>query len=192
MSGRRWWQWRIRMFGILVFLLVLPFPACGQSCEIDADRVGDVRIGASKAEVLARLSSRYAVAELAQQGAAPALVARRRSGGTNSRPVVVVNFDADRAFLIDSHEPCATKEGVGPGMTLGRAQEIYGRGRVDPTDLGYFVWFERKKGVMLLLDDQDIPTSLRGIPDDVLTPDHERQILSLAKARIVAVRVAGP
>jgi hypothetical protein len=175
-----------------VLLLALRFLACGQSCEIDGDRVGDVRIGGSKAEILAQLSSRYAVIEPKQQGAAPALVARRRGDGTDSRPLVVVNFSDDRAFLIDSHELCATRVGIGPGTTVGRAQEIYGLGRIDSTDLGYFVWFERKKGVMFLLEDQDIPTSLRGIPDDVLTPEHERQILSLDKEKIVAARVAGP
>jgi hypothetical protein len=133
--------------------------------------VGDVRIGGSKAEILGQLASRYVVTELKQQGAAPAIVARRRGDGSDSKPLVVVNFDADRAFLIDSYEPCATREGVGPGTTVGRAQEICGPGRIDPTDLGYFIWFERKKGVLFLLEDQDIPTSLRAIPDDVLTPE---------------------
>jgi hypothetical protein len=181
-----------RLSCILAPLLALPFLACGQSCEIDGDRIGDVRIGGSKEDTMAQLSSRYAVTELTQQGAAPTLVARRRGDGTESRPLVVVTFNDDRAFLIDSYELCATREGVGPGTTVGRAQQIYGLGRIDSTDLGYFVWFERKMGVMFLLEDQDIPTSLRGIPDDVLTPEHERQILSLGQAKIVAARVAGP
>lgn len=170
MSGARRWQRRIRVSGIVASLLALSSLACGQSCEIDEDRVGVVRIGGSKAEIMVQLSSRYAVAELVQHGAAPAVVARRRGDGTDTKPLVVVNFDADRAFLIDSYERCATKEGVGPGTTLGRAQEIYGRGRIDSTDLGYFVWFDRKKGLRFLLGEQDMPTSLRGIPDDVLTP----------------------
>src|SRR5256885_1452384 len=115
MIGRRSWRRGIRLSCILVPVLGLPVLACGQSCEIDGDRVGVVRIGESRAEILAQLSSRYAVTELKQQGAAPAMVARRRGDGTDSRPLVVVNFNNDRAFLIDSYEPCATREGVGPG-----------------------------------------------------------------------------
>jgi hypothetical protein len=171
-------------------IVSLPHVAIGQSCLIDAGRVGDLRIGATKAEIVATLSSRYVVNEQTQPGAAPTLVGRRRSDAIGSGPAVVVNLDGDRAFLIDSYERCATKEGVGPGTTLGHAQAAYGRGQLDSTDLGYFVWFDRKKGVMFLLEDKDIPSSLRRLPDDVLTPAQESKILEVSKARILAVRVA--
>jgi hypothetical protein len=171
-------------------IVSVPHVATGQSCLIGAGRVGDVRIGATKAEILATLSSRYVVNEQTQPGAAPTLVGRRKSDAIASGPAVVVNLDGDRAFLIDSYERCATKEGVGPGTTLGHAQAAYGRGQLDSTDLGYFVWFDRKKGVMFLLDDKDIPSTLRRLPDDALTPAQESKILEVSKARILAVRVA--
>jgi hypothetical protein len=76
-------------------------------------------------------------------------------------------------------------------VTLAQAQERYGRGNLDPTDAGYFIWFERKKGILFLLDDRDIPKPLRGIPDDAMTPALERKILRVGNARIVAVRVTG-
>jgi hypothetical protein len=191
MTRCRCLQRSIRIVAVLSFLHAWPLLALGQDCEIDADRVDGARIGASKAVLLKQLSSRYAVTEPLRPGAAPTLVARERGSDANSRPLVVITLDGDHAFLIDSYEPCATKEGVGPGMTLAQAQRHYGRGNLDPTDAGYFIWFERKKGVLFLLDDRDVPKSLRGIPDDVMTPARERQILRVGKARIVGVRVTG-
>jgi len=165
--------------------------AYSEVCEIDADQVDGARIGASKAVLREQLSPRYEVTELAQQGATPTLVARRPGSDSNSPPLVVISFDSDHAFLIDSYEPCATKEGVGPGVTIAQAQKRYGRGNLDPTDAGYFTWFKRKKGVMFLLDNRDIPKSLRGILDEAMTPALERKILGVRNARIVAVRVTG-
>jgi hypothetical protein len=191
MTPRRSQQPSIQILATLTFLLAWPLLADAKTCEIEADRVDGARIGASKAVLLEELSSRYAVTEPVRNGVTPTLVARRRGSDANSRPLVVINLDGDHAFLIDSYEPCATKEGVGPGMTLAQAQKRYGRGNLDPTDAGYFIWFERKKGVLFLLDDRDIPKSLRGIPDDVMTPARERQILRIGKARIVGVRVTG-
>jgi hypothetical protein len=75
-------------------------------------------------------------------------------------------------------------------VTLGRAQQVYGRARIDPTDSGYFIWFERTPGVMFLLDRRDIPISLRDIPDDVISPRQERQILNLHKTRLAMTRVS--
>lgn len=192
MTRLRCLQRSIRISAVLTILFAWPLVACGQVCEIDADRVDGARIGASKAVLLEQLSSRYAVTESVRPGATPTLVARQPGSDANSRPLVVINLDGDHAFLIDSYEPCATAEGVGPGVTLAQAQRRYGRGNLDTTDAGYFVWFERKKGVLFLLDDRDIPKSLRRVPDDAMTPPLERQILRIGKARIVAVRVTGP
>jgi hypothetical protein len=189
-DGRRL-QRSTRIVTAFGFLFVWPLLACGGTCEVDANRVDGARIGTSKAVLLNQLSSRYAVTEPVRHGGSPILVARGRNSESNSRPLVVITFDGDHAFLIDSYEPCATKEGVGPGVTLAQAQERYGRGNLDPTDAGYFIWFERKKGILFLLDDRDIPKPLRGIPDDAMTPALERKILRVGNARIVAVRVTG-
>jgi hypothetical protein len=102
---------------------------------------------------------------------------------------MIVGFDSDRVFLVDSYEGCVTREGIGPGTMLGRAREAYGRGQLDPTDLGYFIWFDRKAGVMFLIDERDIPASLRGIADDAISSEQESQILSLQSARIVMARI---
>jgi hypothetical protein len=186
-------QWKRKRGSVALLVcgcLIAASSACAQPCEIDPSSIGGVRIGASKADVVAQLSGRYSVAEEAKPGSSPTLVARARTEVANVKPAMIIGLDSDRVFLIDSHEGCVTKEGIGPGMTLGRAQEAYGRGQLDPTDLGYFIWFDRKAGVMFLIDERDIPASLRGIADDAISPEQEREILSLQNARIVMARVA--
>jgi len=178
-----------RRSGVLAafgFLLVAPSPARAEECRIEGDSIAGVRIGASKAEVIAQLSARYSVSE--ETKPYPKLIAR--AGVADGRPAMVIELNADRVFLIDSSEKCLTKKGIGPGVTLGRAQQVYGRARVDPTDSGYFIWFDRTPGVMFLLDDRDIPLALRDIPDDVISLRQERQILSLRKARLEMTRVS--
>lgn len=166
-------------------------PACRQQCEIRTGQAGVVRLGASKDEVLKVLVNRYSVVEPAVPGQQTTLIVRAH-GAPADQPAFVVGFHAGLVSIIDSYERCATAEGAGPGVTLGRAQQIYGAGRIDPTDIGYFVWFTQKKGTEFLLDQRDIPERLRNIPDDVLSPDNERDILGLTAARITAVRVEAP
>ena len=182
----------LRLVVRALFMIACGFAApslvYGKACEISRDQVDGVRIGMSRAEVLSLLSARYAVADVAPHGATRRVEARLRQD-RSSRPIVIVEFDQDRAFLIDSYERCVTKDGVGPGLTLGDFQRRYGRGNLDPTDLGYFISFARQPGLTFLIDNQDVPQSLRGLPDDVMTPAQEGQILNLGKATIIAVRV---
>jgi len=180
----------VRALFMLAFGFAAPRLACGEACEINRNQVGAVRIGMSRTEVLRLLSARYAVADVASRGATRRVEARPRQA-QSSRPIVIVEFDRDRAFLIDSYERCATKDGVGPGLRLGEFQRRYGRGNLDPTDLGYFISFARQPGLTFLIDNQDVPKPLRGLLDDAITAGEESQILSLSRATIVAVRVEG-
>jgi len=178
----------VRVLFMVAFGLAAPSLAFAAVCELSRNQVAEVRIGMSRKEVLSLLSARYAVADVAPRGATRRVEARPRQN-RSSHPIVTVEFDQDRAFLIDSYERCVTREGVGPGLTLSEFQLRYGRGKLDPTDLGYFVSFARQPGVTFLIDNQDVPQSLRGLLDDVITPAQEGQILNLNKATIVAVRV---
>jgi hypothetical protein len=190
---RMTWQQHRRGF-IVCFgcgCLLVAFVAHAKPCAVDPGSIAGVRIGASKQEVVSQLSSRYSVTEEAKAGSSPTLVIRAREGGSGGKARMVIGLDSDRVFLIDSYEKCITKEGIGPGVHLGRAEQAYGVGRIDPTDTGYFVWFDNKDGVMFLIDQHDIPVSLRGIPDDAITPAQERRILNLKSARIVMARVTG-
>jgi hypothetical protein len=178
--------------GILFSLIGLPAyvlsSACATICVVDARQVGTVRLGADKNEVITALANRYAVTDETPRGSATILVARLR-GTRDGQPMFVVNLVNDRAFLIDSYDHCETADGVGPGVNLGRAQEIYGPGHLEPADLGYFVSFSKARGISFLIDPRDIPERLRAIPDDVLMSEQEREILGLAHAKIIAVRV---
>src|ERR1700756_2997250 len=128
----------VRALFMVVFGFAAPSIAGGEACEISRNQVGGVRIGMSRMEVLSLLSARYAVADVARRDATRRVEARSRQN-RSSRPIVTVAFDQNRAFLIDSYERCVTKEGVGPGLTLGEFQMRYGRGNLDPADLGYFI-----------------------------------------------------
>jgi hypothetical protein len=85
--------------------------------------------------------------------------------------------------------PCATKEGVGVGSTLGEAIKAYGHPRLSPTDVGYYVGFRKIPWVTFLIDNKDISEKLRNIPDDELKPKQEKKILSNRNARIVEIRL---
>ncbi len=105
---------------VVASFLVAPCAARAEECRIEADSIAGVRIGASKADVIAQLSARYSVSEEAKPY--PRLIAR--AGAADGRPAMVIELNADRVFLIDSSEKCLTREGIGPGVTLGRAQQV--------------------------------------------------------------------
>jgi len=187
--------WLKHRRGFIVFVgcgcLLVASAAHAKPCGIEAGGIAGVRIGALKQDVIAQLSSRYAVTEEAKAGSSPKLMIRARQAPRGGRVRMVIGLDSDRVFLIDSYEECVTKEGIGPGVRLRRATQAYGAGRIDPTDMGYFVWFAKKDGVMFLINEDEIPASLRGLPDDAISPVRERRILNLKNARIVMARVVG-
>lgn len=173
---------------MVVGLALTSLTACREDCEVGSGHVGPLRMGAAKDEVLKLIVRHYAVTEQSTPGHAPTLLARAR-GGRDARTAFVVSLDAGRVSQIDSYERCATPLGVGPGVTLGRAQEIYGAGKIALTELGYFLRFPPNDEIAFLLDQRDIPASLHQVAAGPLSPDNERAVLGLAKARILAVRV---
>jgi hypothetical protein len=162
---------------------------CAPLCQITPTQIGVVRLGADRAEVIKALEGQYSVTVDERPGAAATLSARPKNK-KESQPVVIANLTSNRVFLVDSYEDCPTAEGIGPGVTLARARETYGQGHVEPSDLGYFVWFVKKEGVLFLLDNNDIPVRLKGIADDALSSESEREIFQLENVRISAVRIS--
>jgi hypothetical protein len=173
---------------IVLGLTAISSSACRQKCDVGIGHVGVIRLGDSKDQVLKQLANRYSVMEPAAHGQEATLIARAHDGNTD-KPALVVYFRAGLVSIIDSYEQCATPEGIGPGVTLGRALQVYAGGKIAPTDLGYCVWFPPNEEITFLLDQRDVPDHLRNIPDDVFSADNERDILRLANARISAVRV---
>jgi len=96
----------------------------------------------------------------------------------------------NKIIIVDITGPCVTKEGIGVGSTLRQAMKAYGRPKLSPSGDGYHVFFKRFPLVGFLLNDADLPAQLRGIPDDVLTKQHEMEILKYRKARIVAIELS--
>jgi hypothetical protein len=157
----------------------------GEGCQITDERIGGVRLGASLAEVVDALRYTYSVDHHHQSDSASSVVAHIKDADRKSKPAFIVWFNADRAFMIDTYQPCATREGVGPGMLLRRARDIYGAdAELYSADAGYFVSFAATRRVMFLLQDSDLPKELRGIPDDVLTPALEKKVLAIGSAEL--------
>lgn len=157
------------------------------SCLVTATTVGPIKLGASTSDVISALSAQYAVENATKPNSVTTLVVRARSGGN---PRFVIQLTANSVFLIDSYENCKTQEGIGLSDTLAMAEEQYGEALISPTDIGYFVSFQRKSGIEFLLDEKTLPERLRSIPDDALTPQLERDIRSVSTAKIIAVRVS--
>lgn len=106
------------------------------------------------------------------------------------RTVLVFTLDAhENISLIDIYDHYTTEKYIRCGSKLSDLIKAYGRGKLDPTDRGYFVWFKKPKGIMFLLNNADIPKELRNIPDDAIKPEDEKKILSLGNARVSVIRI---
>lgn len=105
---------------------------------------------------------------------------------------LIVVFDLDdheKILLIDIYAHYITEKKIGCGSKLSDLIKTYGQGKIDPADSGYFIWFERQKGIMFLLNNEDIPKELRNIPDDAIKPEDEKKIMSLKNAKISVIRM---
>lgn len=159
--------------------------ASSERCIIDDGGIHSIRIGDSVPKIFSVFESQYDIRDIKK----PDYV---RQISVLDKGKVIFEFSIDsggKIFLIDIYGHCVTKENIGRGSTLFDAISTYGQGSLDPTDRGYYVFFEKLKGVLFLLNDDDIPKELRNIPDDALTLEEEKRILSIGKIRILAIQI---
>lgn len=181
----------------LCVVIALYVAACGapsahsadneRRCRADARGVDGIKLGDSAEKVLRQYSSTYDVKDLGAAGAAREI---RITAKGNPRAWILFTFEsANRVVMIDSTFDCATREGLRVGKTLGDAVKAYGQPLLEPTDIGYYVFFDNPEGIGFLLRTSDIPEPLRDIPDDVLSDEQTDQIVSHSGARLDAIRV---
>lgn len=171
-------------------LLVNSLAIAAETCKILGNKVDTVRIGDTADKLFKRFNSEeYTVTSTSIPDTAKEI---RISRAGNL--IMTVYLDSNgRVFLIDVYDPkCRTQKNIGPGSTLHSVLRAYGRGEIDSTDRGYFVFFKSLPGILFLIEKDNIPAKLRNIPDDVFSQKHERQILGLKKARISIVEVSSP
>jgi len=100
-----------------------------------------------------------------------------------------ISIKDDKVFLIDVYALFSTDKNIHPGSILSKLLDTYGKGRINPTDAGYYVFFDEMPGIQFLINSKDIPQALQNIPDDVITEKQEKEILNLKKARISAIQI---
>jgi hypothetical protein len=179
-----------KSFFVLVFAFLSCLPlrdALASNDTISRDgAVESVKIGDSAKKIFSTFESRYQVIDVTKPQCARAITLSR-----DKNTIATFSIDGDgRIFLIDIRGVFRTVENIGHGSTLAEAINLYGGGSVTPTDQGYLVTFEKMKNISFLLSNDDIPKDLRNIPDDVFTPDQEKRILGLGKARIIAIQIS--
>jgi hypothetical protein len=156
-------------------------------CKADADGIDGIKLGDSAEKVLRRYSNAYEVKDMSRTGAAREI---RVTTKDNPHAWSIFTFEpTNSVMMIDSTFDCVTPEGVRVGKSLGDAIRAYGAPLLEPTDTGYFVFFDRPKGLGFLLRNTDISKQLRNIPDDVLSDEQTKRILSHSGARLDAIRV---
>jgi hypothetical protein len=179
------------LYGILAVLAIGTlhgaFARAEEGCRIGKYSVGPVSLGDSGMVVAERLPApRYEVSTSRPPGSAAEVVVKA-SGVLRLKCAL---DSGGKVFAIDVYDPgCTTDEGIGPGSNLSSTLRAYGEGKIDPTDRGYFVFFDRLQGIEFLIDNRDIPPKLRDIPDDVLQKAQEQELLSLENAKISMVEV---
>lgn len=106
------------------------------------------------------------------------------------KEVMHISLKDNKIFLIDVYALYSTTKNIHPGSKLSAVLSAYGIGKINPTDAGYFVYFEDYPGIQFLINDDDVPEKLRGIPDDVIKEEQEKQILCLKNAKISAIQIS--
>jgi hypothetical protein len=177
-----------------LFVLIFVFLSCSPLRDALASNetisrdgaVESVKIGDSAKKIFSTFESRFQVSDVTKPQCARTITLSR-----DRNTIAVFSIDGEgRIFLIEIRGIFRTVENIGHASTLADGMNLYGRGSVTPTDQGYLVTFEKMKGISFLLSNDDIPNELRNIPDDVFTPDQEKRILELGKARIVAIQIS--
>ena len=151
--------------------------------------MNDIRLGTPVQTIYNILQKDFSTTEEARTKALDPRVLVARENSSKKIWFYITVDRKERAVFIDVVGPCLTADQIGIGSTFGQAIKVYGRPEVSPSDVGYLINFDKLPGVAFLLNDQDIPKNLRGIPDDVFKSEHKKELLKHRGAKIVAIQL---
>jgi hypothetical protein len=171
----------------VIAILIVVYASTGDADNglITQCQVGDIRIGDSLNKITKQLKSNISIKTINKPGHIKEVIL---SQGPSTLMRLSVD-SKDNVLLINVYAAYSTSKNIYPGSTLSEVLAAYGEGKINPTDEGYFVYFDDVPGMQFLIDKNDVPKILRGIPDDVITERQEKQILSLGKARIKLIQI---
>ncbi len=149
-------------------------------------KVGDIGIGDSSDKIHKVFNSTYKIKIVKKPGHVKEVFVSQ-----DHDMVMKLSVDEkDKIFLIDVYSSYSTIKNIYPGSTLSAVLTAYGKGKINPTDAGYFVYFDDLPGIQFLIDNNYVPSKLRGIPDDVINEEQEKQILNLKNAKISEIQIS--
>ncbi len=173
----------------LVALLVLMNPpwVYGGECVFDPKGLPQIKIGDPEQKIREAFTADYSVAERSTQGAQRRIEVLQLPSRERLYSFSLSNDG--RVVFIDIYAACRNRDGIGLGSRLGDAKKRYGNAKLEPTDTGYFVVFNRMPTVGFMLNNDDLPKKLRGLLDDSIDTKAERAILAASRARFSQVRI---
>jgi hypothetical protein len=175
-----------RIVAVIFFYAMLCMgmsPAIASSGLITQCGVNNIKIGDSTDKIYKTLMPKYKLKTINHQSLKEIDVFK------DKKRIMHISITDNKVFLIDVYALYSTEKNIQPGSTLDSVLSAYGEGKVNPTDIGYFVWFKDYPGIQFLIDNNGVPEKLRDIPDDVIKEEQEKQILNLKKAKISAIQV---
>jgi hypothetical protein len=146
--------------------------------------VDNIKIGDRADKIYSALKSKYAIETADRSNHLKEIIVRK-----DKKMIMKVSLKDDSVFLIDVYALFSTSKDIHPGSTLSEVLEAYGKGEINPTDAGYYVYYDNMPGIQFLINNQDVPKKIRNIPDDIITGDQEKQILNLKAAKIAAIQI---
>lgn len=154
--------------------------------EINECSIDGVEIGSNVSELYSKIGKKFIIKSYKESGTAERIIIFMKNS-------VIGEFhisDSGKIIQGEIISDFIAPQNINRRSSLGEIMKAYGRGNIDPTETGYYVWFDKFPSVSFLINNEDIPKNLRNIPDDALTKKQEISILKLKRARIKSVRVS--
>ena len=172
---------------VALLLFITPAYANGGECAFDAKGLERLKIGDPETKIREVFAKGYDIIE-DSGGMAQRRVEIRKSSSTLRLYSFSMN-NSDQVIFIDIFSACKNADGIGIGSRLGDARKRYGKAKLESTDAGYFVIFDRIPTIGFMLENKDLPKKLRNLPDDSLSAKAERSILATPSAKFSQIRI---
>ena len=180
----------VKLIGMIICLIVctllLSNLALCAPLEIKGCSIGGVEVGGNVSSLYSMMGKKFTLKSYKKQGAAERVVVFSGDSAIGEFQVT----DEGKIIQGEMTSNFVAPNGIDLRSNLGAVLDAYGKGKIDPTEAGYYVWFDKLPGISFLISNHDVPKSLRNIPDDVFTNNHERKILKLRNAKIKSIRVS--
>lgn len=175
----------LALYQIICTLLLSNYALCSP-LEINGCRIDGVEIGGDSSSLYYTIGKEFTLKSYKKTGTTELIVVFSDNNAIGEFQITDNNKIIQGEFTSNFVAP----DGIDIRSKLGDILDAYGKGKIDPTDSGYYVWFDKLPGVSFLINNDDVPKNLRGIPDDIFKNIHEKQILKLRNASIKSVRVS--